>query len=152
MSILSCSKASLRGSQPFPDPAFSFQPHSSFPLCCWKLLVFVGLGFFFPFLALFQSSSGTRFLNTCMSRTVWWAVTMGWQSGEGLGSSWRGESFRLALVPERMLLLLPLNPSSFAGFLLKDPAMQTAQRAHTAGQTAACGSGQELTSQRATLA
>lgn len=32
MSILSRSKASLRGSQPFPDPAFSFQPHGSFPL------------------------------------------------------------------------------------------------------------------------
>lgn len=48
MSILSCSKASLRGSQPFPDPAFSFQPHGSFPLsspapsfwCLWVWGVF----------------------------------------------------------------------------------------------------------------
>lgn len=32
MSILSHSKARLRGSQPFSDPVFSFQPHSSFPL------------------------------------------------------------------------------------------------------------------------
>jgi len=77
---------------------------------------------------------------------------MGWQSGEGLGGAWRGGSLRLALVPERMLLLLPLNPGGFAGFLLKDPAMQTAQRALTAGQTAACGGGQELTSRRAALA
>lgn len=61
MSILSRSKASLRGSQPFPDPAFSFQPHASFPLSFaaatfWCLWVLVGF-FFSMFPALFQWSS-----------------------------------------------------------------------------------------------
>lgn len=86
MSILSRSKARLRGSQPFPDPAFSFQPHGSFPLSSaatsfWCLWVWVGV-FFFPVLALFQWSSRARSLSTCMSRTEH-AVRRrrGWQGG-----------------------------------------------------------------------
>lgn len=61
MSILSHSKASLRGSQPFPDPAFPFQPHVSFSpsfaaetfWCLW-----LWVGFFSCFLHCFSGQVG----------------------------------------------------------------------------------------------
>lgn len=95
MSILSQSKASLRGSQPVPDPAFSSQPHGSFPLGSaatnfWCLEVW---GFFLPFLHCFSDQVGR------MSRTerpmhrskgtAMWDQGKGWEGcSSGSLSNW----------------------------------------------------------------
>lgn len=82
MSILSHSKASLRGSQPFPDPAFSFQPHTSFPLSFaaatfWCLWLWVG--FFSCLLHCFSDEVGDGALGVVQQREGQGGQGAGWQ-------------------------------------------------------------------------
>lgn len=76
MSILSHSKASLRGSQPFPDPAFSFQPHTSFPLS-FAAATFWCLWLWVEFFSCFLHWSSRRW-------STWGGAAEGRPGGQGM--------------------------------------------------------------------